>query len=164
MSVGVKADSLHQHTSHRTRGATGLLATATGLCVANLYYGQPLLDAIARGLHTSSSTAALLITLTQVGYAVGLLLLLPLGDLVDRAKFVPLMSLTTAVALAVMALAPSAPLFHEPSSARPVGRRGVRGRAAAGRGLRGTGGRRGPPGRTRSRASFRSVSRCTAFH
>ncbi|MEV7739246.1 MFS transporter [Streptomyces sp. NPDC088921] len=111
MSVGVKADSLQQHTSHKTRGVTGLLATATGLCVANLYYGQPLLDAIARGLHTSSSTAALLITLTQAGYAVGLLLLLPLGDLVDRAKFVPLMSLTTAAALAVMAIASSAPLF-----------------------------------------------------
>lgn len=111
MSVGAKTDSLQSPAGRSTGGIVGLLATATGLCVANLYYGQPLLDAIGRGLHTSSSTAALLITLTQAGYAAGLLLLLPLGDLVNRARFVPLMALTTAVALAAMALAPSAPLF-----------------------------------------------------
>ncbi|WP_405784754.1 MFS transporter [Streptomyces sp. NBC_01378] len=121
MSVGAKTDSLQSPAGRSTGGIVGLLATATGLCVANLYYGQPLLDAIGRGLHTSSSTAALLITLTQAGYAAGLLLLLPLGDLVNRARFVPLMALTTAVALAAMALAPSAPLFLTAATVAGVG-------------------------------------------
>ncbi|MFF7656177.1 MFS transporter [Streptomyces sp. NPDC007983] len=121
MSFGVQADSCRQHSTQMGRGLVGLLATATGLCVANLYYGQPLLDAIARGLHTSPSTAALLITLTQVGYAVGLLFLLPLGDLVNRATFVPLMSLATAVALGVMAIATATPLFLAAAAAAGVG-------------------------------------------
>ncbi|MFI0821975.1 MFS transporter [Streptomyces sp. NPDC021098] len=121
MSAGVQADSHQQHSTQMGGGLVGLLATATGLCVANLYYGQPLLDAIAHGLHTSPSTAALLVTLTQVGYAAGLLFLLPLGDLVNRAKFVPLMSLATAVSLGVMAIATSTPLFLAAAAAAGAG-------------------------------------------
>ena len=84
-----------------------LLAVATGVAVANLYYAQPLLHTIAAGLHTSPSTAALLVTASQIGYAAGLLLLVPLGDLVSRRKLVATMLLVSAVGLAGAAAAPS---------------------------------------------------------
>jgi predicted MFS family arabinose efflux permease len=61
-----------------------LIAVATGVVVANLYYAQPLLHQVARTFHSGSGPAALVITCTQVGYAAGLLLVVPLGDLVPR--------------------------------------------------------------------------------
>lgn len=74
-----------------------LLAVATGASVANLYYAQPLLHAISGSLHVRASTAALLVTASQIGYAAGLLLLVPLGDLVDRRRLVvPMLVVCTA--------------------------------------------------------------------
>ncbi len=83
-----------------SRGLVALLAVATGASVANLYYAQPLLHAIAQSLRTSPSTAALLVTASQIGYAAGLVLLVPLGDLVDRRKLVTRMLVVCSVALA----------------------------------------------------------------
>ena len=65
-----------------------LLAVACGATVANLYYAQPLLDTIARALDVSSGTAGLLVTATQAGYVAGLVLIVPLGDLLQRRKLV----------------------------------------------------------------------------
>jgi hypothetical protein len=62
------------------------LAFACGASVANLYYAQPLLGLIRHSFGISSGTAALAVTLTQVGYALGLALLLPLGDLLEDRK------------------------------------------------------------------------------
>ncbi|TDD62443.1 MFS transporter [Actinomadura rubrisoli] len=93
------------------RGTVYLFAVATGLCVANLYYCQPLLDAIADGLRVSRSTTALLVTFTQLGYAAALVLVLPLGDLADRRRLIPGMAALTAAALAVTASASSAPVL-----------------------------------------------------
>jgi predicted MFS family arabinose efflux permease len=84
-----------------------LLAVATGASVANLYYAQPLLHAIAQTLHTSSTTAALLVTASQIGYAAGLVLLVPLGDLVDRRRLVTRMLVVCAVAMVAACLAPN---------------------------------------------------------
>jgi predicted MFS family arabinose efflux permease len=84
-----------------------LLAIACGAAVANLYYAQPLLGAIAAGIHTSSADAALLVTATQIGYAAGLILLVPLGDLVDRRRLVSRLLLVTVVGLAAAAAAHS---------------------------------------------------------
>lgn len=84
-----------------------LLAVACGAAVANLYYGQPLLAAIARDLHVGAGTAALLVTASQIGYAAGLLGVLPLGDLLERRRLVCRLLLLTAVALIVAAAAPS---------------------------------------------------------
>jgi predicted MFS family arabinose efflux permease len=89
-----------------SRGLVILLAIATGASVANLYYAQPLLHAIAAGLHSSPSTAALLVTASQIGYAAGLLLIVPLGDLVDRRLLVVRMLGVCALALVIGALAP----------------------------------------------------------
>jgi len=65
-----------------------VLAVACGTMVANLYYAQPLLDDIARAFGVGSGAAGLVVTLTQLGYAAGLLLLVPLGDRLDRRRLV----------------------------------------------------------------------------
>ena len=68
------------------RALTFVLATACGLTVANLYYSQPLLDLIADAFGVSQGAATVVVTLTQIGYALGLLFLLPLGDLVENRR------------------------------------------------------------------------------
>ena len=64
-----------------TRGQARLLAFTAGATVANLYYAQPLLPTIATDLHVSQTSASLLVTLTQLSYGVGLLLLVPAADI-----------------------------------------------------------------------------------
>jgi predicted MFS family arabinose efflux permease len=90
-----------------TRRLTLLFAIAGGAAVGNLYWAQPLLDFIARDLRTDTSAAGWLVTATQLGYAVGVLLIVPLGDLLDRHRLVPLALLCSAVALAASAAAPT---------------------------------------------------------
>jgi predicted MFS family arabinose efflux permease len=92
--------------SELSRGLVLLLATACGLSVANLYYAQPVLDAIAKTYLTSSGTAGLVVTLGQIGYALGLALLVPVGDLVSRRRLVPIVLVVSAGALVASALAP----------------------------------------------------------
>ena len=89
-----------------SRGLVLLLATACGLSVANLYYAQPVLDAIAKTFVTNSGTAGLVVTLGQIGYALGLVLLVPVGDLVSRRRLVPIVLVIGAGALVVSAVAP----------------------------------------------------------
>jgi len=84
-----------------------LFAVACGLAVANNYYAQPLLAEIARAFRSSSATAGLVVTLTQVGYAGGLVLLVPLGDLLDRRRLVVAVLGAAALALLAAALSPS---------------------------------------------------------
>ncbi|MDU1510078.1 MAG: MFS transporter [Clostridium butyricum] len=79
-----------------------LMATATGIAVANIYYIQPLLNQIAKYYNISQSSAGLLATLTQVGYALGLFLILPLADLVERKKLILTMLLLSALSLLTM--------------------------------------------------------------
>jgi predicted MFS family arabinose efflux permease len=107
--VSAQPHPAHPHSRQRglSRGLILLLATATGASVANLYYAQPLLHAIASTLHSSPATAALLVTASQIGYAAGLILLVPLGDLVDRRKLVTRMLLVCALVLVLGALAPT---------------------------------------------------------
>jgi predicted MFS family arabinose efflux permease len=83
------------------------MATATGLSVANNYYAQPLLPAIGRALHASTALAGLVVTAAQVGYALGLLFLLPLGDLVERRRLIVTLSLATAAVLVWLGLSPT---------------------------------------------------------
>ena len=61
-----------------------LLAVACGAAVANLYYAQPLLHTLADAFGVSEGTAGLLVTITQVGYVLGLAFLVPIGDLRER--------------------------------------------------------------------------------
>ncbi len=88
-----------------------IIAAAGGLTVANVYYVQPLLHDIAVEFHTTSATAGMLVTATQFGFAIGILLLLPLGDLVERKRMIILLLVLSSVTLAVFSLSPSlAPL------------------------------------------------------
>src|ERR1700761_8734575 len=88
-----------------------VLAFACGASVANLYYAQPLLGLIRQSFGLSSGTAALAVTLTQGGYAAGVALLLPLGDLLENRKLASRTLLITAVALAAAAVAPNFEIF-----------------------------------------------------
>jgi predicted MFS family arabinose efflux permease len=90
-----------------SRGLTLLFAIAAGASVGNMYWAQPLLAPIAADLGVGPGDAGFVITLTQIGYAVGVFLLVPLGDSVNRRRMVPLIMLGAAVALAATAAAPS---------------------------------------------------------
>ncbi|MET8526605.1 hypothetical protein [Micromonospora sp. NPDC005172] len=59
---------------------------AAGAAIANLHWAQPLLSFIAEDLDAPTATAGWLVTATQIGYAVGVLLLVPLGDILDRRR------------------------------------------------------------------------------
>ena len=95
------------HVAHpgMTRGLTLLFAIAGGAAVGNLYWAQPLLADIAVSLGVSTGAAGLLVTLTQAGYALGVFLLVPLGDSLDRRRLVPAVMVASAAALATSALA-----------------------------------------------------------
>jgi predicted MFS family arabinose efflux permease len=83
------------------------MAVGCGLAAANLYYPQPLLHTIAGSFHTGSGTAGLVVTFSQIGYAVGLALVVPVGDLIARRRLVPAALLLTAAALVASAAAPT---------------------------------------------------------
>ena len=84
-----------------------LLAVATGMAVASIYYAQPLLETIRATLRLSVTSAALIVTASQLGYALGLVLLVPLGDLFERRNLVVLMMLGIAAGLAGIGFASS---------------------------------------------------------
>ncbi|MGO4304680.1 MFS transporter [Cupriavidus sp. RAF12] len=90
---------------------TPLLAAACGMIVANLYYAQPLVGPIARALQLSPEIAGLIVTLTQMGYCAGLVLLVPLGDIVENRKLILTLIAGCAVALTAAALASHASVF-----------------------------------------------------
>jgi predicted MFS family arabinose efflux permease len=74
-----------------------LMALASGLCAGSNYFNQPLLHSIAVGLNISESRAAFSVTLAQVSYAIGLLLLVPLGDKLERRSLVVGLMLLAAI-------------------------------------------------------------------
>jgi predicted MFS family arabinose efflux permease len=93
------------------RLVTLALAIACGLTVANIYYAQPLLDPISSAFGVGQGAAAFVVTATQLGYAAGLVFLLPLGDLLENRKLACRTLLGTAVALAVASISPDFGLF-----------------------------------------------------
>lgn len=86
-----------------------LFAIACGASVANLYYAQPLLDLIADDLDVSPGAAGLLVTASQIGYALGLVTVVPLGDLIARHRLVGPLMATCTLALLGAAAAPGLP-------------------------------------------------------
>jgi len=89
-----------------------LLAVATGVAVASNYYVQPLLPTIRHTFGAGAGAAGLIVTAAQIGYAAGLLFLLPLGDLLERRRLVVTMSLVTALGLVGAAIVPSLDLLY----------------------------------------------------
>ncbi|MGO4313631.1 MFS transporter [Pseudomonas sp. KB_15] len=79
---------------------TLLFSVTCALAVANVYFAQPLLDSMAQSLGVASSMIGFVVTATQVGYALGLLFIVPLGDLVNRKGLILTQVLLSAIALA----------------------------------------------------------------
>jgi predicted MFS family arabinose efflux permease len=90
-----------------SRGMTLLFAVAGGTAVGNLYWAQPLLSIIADSFGISAGAAGLLVTLTQVGYALGVFFIVPLGDTVNRKRVIPALMVLSALALAASAAVPT---------------------------------------------------------
>ena len=87
-----KANTETPPTKELPRGLVVLIAVATGAVVANLYYAQPVLHQVAGTFHSGPGATSSIITATQIGYAAGLLLVVPLGDLTLGAASSPVSS------------------------------------------------------------------------
>lgn len=86
-----------------SRANVWFMATVTGLIVANLYYCQPLIPLIAEEFHVSEEKAGTLTYLTQAGYAIGLFLMIPLGDKLERKKQITFTAIAAILALGLTA-------------------------------------------------------------
>lgn len=84
-----------------------LMSVATGLSVASNYYAQPLLHTIADNFGLSVGLAGFIVTTAQLGYACGLLLLVPLGDMLERRNLIVSMSVLAAGGMVIIALSSS---------------------------------------------------------
>lgn len=85
----------------------GLFAICSGLAIGNLYWAQPLLVQITNGFGLSPASGGLLVTATQIGYAIGILFILPLGDFVRRKRLIIIVMALSIIALVSCALSPS---------------------------------------------------------
>jgi len=92
-------------------GMVLLLAAATGLIVANLYYAQTLVGPISAATGLSPQAAGLIVTLTQIGYTLGLLFVVPLGDLLENRRLIVSGLLFTSAMLVLAAFSTSAWMF-----------------------------------------------------
>lgn len=104
-------DSPSRPTPNLGRGFLFLLSVASAATVANLFYNQPLLAQIAAQLHVSPQAVGFVPSLCQVGYAVGLLLVVPLGDSLERRRIVLTLNVLVTFALLATALATNLPLL-----------------------------------------------------
>ncbi len=94
-----------------SRGVVILFAVACGAAVANVYLSQPLLVTMGHDLALSPALVGGVVTLTQVGYGLGLFFLVPLGDVADRRRLIVAQFLLLAVALVVVAAARTATIL-----------------------------------------------------
>src|SRR5436305_5116003 len=91
----------------RPRGLLLLLSVSAGLAVANLYYAQPLAATMASALHVSAGAIGLSLMACQLGYALGMLLLVPLGDGRERRRLMVQATLATGVSALLVAFSSS---------------------------------------------------------
>ncbi|PTQ74037.1 MFS transporter [Pseudomonas sp. GV071] len=82
-----------------TRGMVLLFAFCCGVIVANIYYSQPIIELIAPDIGLSATAASLIVSLTQIGYALGMLFLVPLGDLLENRKLMIVTALVSVASL-----------------------------------------------------------------
>lgn len=94
-------------TSSLSRSLVLLLAIGAGLSVASLYYSQPMLGVLGAEIHASAETLGWIPTLTQLGYAFGILMLAPLGDRHDRKRIILIKAAVLSLALLAAAVSPS---------------------------------------------------------
>ena len=84
-----------------------MMAIMAGVSVANLYYNQPLLELIRSEFSVTEVQANLISVITQIGYATGLFLIIPMGDLYSRRMIILISMLSAALASAIIGFAPS---------------------------------------------------------
>jgi predicted MFS family arabinose efflux permease len=107
----------NQNARSHARGATPsaglifLLAATAGLVVMNLYYNQPVLNAIAATFRVGSAAVAWVATATQLGYAAGLLFIVPLGDGIDRKWLIIASTLISCAILILVPISPNLPFM-----------------------------------------------------
>ncbi|MDE2240234.1 MAG: MFS transporter, partial [Rhodospirillales bacterium] len=89
----------------------GLLAASCGIVVANIYYSQPLIGLIGPALNMQPKVESLIVSLTQLGYAIGLVFLVPLGDLVENRRLVVMTVAAAALPLLFAGLAWNGPVM-----------------------------------------------------
>lgn len=100
-----------KHSHGLTPALIVLMSVATGLAVASNYYAQPLLDTIARAFSLSAGQAGFIVTAAQLGYAAGLLFLVPLGDMFERRTLIVTMTLLAAAGMLITASSQSLALM-----------------------------------------------------
>lgn len=93
--------------SSMPRGVILLFAIASGASVANVYYAQPLLDILASDFNVSHAAIGGVVTATQIGCALALVFLVPLGDLVNRRRLMAIQLMALISALLIVAFAHS---------------------------------------------------------
>ena len=87
------------------------MAAACGLCAGANYYSQPLIHSIQQYFAVTESKAALTVTFAQVSYALGLLFIVPMGDVVNKTKFIPLLMTLCAMGLFLSAFSVNLPML-----------------------------------------------------
>ncbi|WP_394825358.1 MFS transporter [Pendulispora albinea] len=105
--VSVAASSATAESTRNDPTLFALLAASAGLIAANLYYNQPLLADMAQSFHVSPGAVGAIPTLTQLGYGLGMLFLVPLGDRFERSRLIVGMTAVAAVTLVGVACAPN---------------------------------------------------------
>lgn len=93
------------------RRVVAIMTVSVGAVVANLYYAQPLEASLSKAFHASTGAVGVVLTVIQVGYALGLALLVPLGDLLERRRLVAVLLGLAVLGMAAMAAAPGIQVF-----------------------------------------------------
>jgi predicted MFS family arabinose efflux permease len=92
--------------AHLTRTQVLIMAGTAGIAVANVYYSQPILQAMASHFHISTEKAGNISVLSQIGYGLGLFLLTPIGDMIERKKLILYLQVGLMLSLVLTAFAP----------------------------------------------------------
>src|SRR5690606_41002281 len=93
-TTNIKGQTLRLHTQSKhetpvlTKSLLWLITLTTGIVVGNNYYNQPLLGLMAKDFQVSEAAISIIAMLTQIGFATGLLFIVPLGDMVKRKKLI----------------------------------------------------------------------------
>lgn len=93
-----------EKTSHISRGLVLLMATVCGFTVANVYLNKTLLVSMSASFYVSAASIGIIATLAQIGYALGNLLIVPLGDIFERKKLILFLLFAICIVLALNAL------------------------------------------------------------
>ena len=110
-SDSANAQAQAHHAPGLSPALTLVFAIACGPCVANIYYAQPLIGPISETLQLHAGLAGLIMTLTQLGYGAGLLLLVPLADVVENRRLIVGALFGAVIGLVGIALSDSAVTF-----------------------------------------------------